>query len=104
MPDMPLDRPWWPPDPEAPIGELVAVLKPSIGPVVDAAAADARARAGVPGALERDAEPAGVLATRTLAAGMASLSLGTVDQRGIGDAIRTSIQLLRDGRRTWRRD
>ncbi len=101
--------PWWPPDPDAPLGldrarELVDALKPIIAPVVDAAESDVRARVGYPIDVSRSAESVGVLATRSLAAEMTSLCLGIVYQTDANPAASASIQLLRDGTVTWRRE
>ncbi len=104
-----IDLDWGPPDPEEPIGEarareLVAALKPIIGPVVAAAEADVRARAGYAIEVRRYAEPAWLLATRSLSADMTSLCLGIVYQANANPAASASIQLVRDGRLTWRRE
>jgi fructoselysine-6-P-deglycase FrlB-like protein len=79
-------------------------LKPIITPVVDAAESDVRARAGYPIDVCRSAEPVSVLATRSLAVGMTSLCLGIVYQTDANPAASASIQLLRDGTVTWRRE
>ncbi len=104
-----LSLPWWPPDPDEPLGidrarALVAALKPIIGPVVDAAESDVRARAGYPIDVSRSAESVGVLATRSLAVGMTSLCLGIVYQTEANPAACVSVQLMRDGTVTWRRE
>lgn len=80
-----ISLPWWPPDPDAPLGldrarALVAALKPIVGQVVDLAESDVRARAGYPIDVSRSAESVGVLATRRLTVGMTSLCLGIVYQ------------------------
>ena len=99
--------PWWPPDPDAPLGldrALVAALKPIIAPVVDAAESDVRTRAGYPIDVSRSAASVSVLATRRLTVGMTSLCLGIVYQTDANPAASASIQLLRDGTVTWRRE
>ncbi len=101
--------PWWPPDPDEPLGidrarALVAALKPIIAPVVDAAELDVRTRAGYPIDMSRSAESVGVLATRSLAAEMTSLCLGIVYQTDANPAACVSVQLMRDGTVTWRRE
>ncbi len=104
-----ISLPWWPPDPDAPLGldrarALVAALKPIVGQVVDLAESDVRARAGYPINVSRSAESVSVLATRSLAAEMTSLCLGIVYQTDVNPAASASIQLLRDGTVTWRRE
>ncbi|MDQ3525424.1 MAG: hypothetical protein M3451_10280 [Chloroflexota bacterium] len=79
-------------------------MKPIIAPVVDAAESDVRAQAGYPIDVSRSAEAVGVLATRRLTAEMTSLCLGIVYQTDANPAASASIQLLRDGTVTWRRE
>jgi hypothetical protein len=100
---------WWPPPSDEPLGidrarALVAALKLIIGPVVDAAESDVRARAGYPIDVSRSAESVSVLATRSLAAEMTSLCLGIVYQTDANPAACVSVQLMRDGTVTWRRE
>lgn len=99
---------WWPPEPDGPMGtekarELVAALKPIIGPVVDAAEADLRQRIGPEAHSNRRPVPVRYLATTTLGAEMQSICLGTVSSLYGGDVRQNSIQLMRDGTVTWRR-
>jgi hypothetical protein len=100
---------WWPPEPDAPLGidharELVAALKPIIGPVVDAAEADVRTRVGYDIEVRRSASPVRVLAIRSLSAEMTSLCLGIVYQTNTNPAVTASIQIMRDGTVTSRRE
>lgn len=84
--------------------QLVAALKPIIGPVVDAAEADLRQRIGPQGTWCCSGASVRYLAATTLREGMASICVGTVYLTHSGDPVSNSIQLMRDGTVTWRRD
>lgn len=109
MPGMPrLDLAWWPPDPDEPIGEerareLVSRLRAIVGPVVDAAETDLRRHIGAGDRVRRSGAPVRYLATARLSREMRSLCVGTVSHYS-GELAQNSIQVMRDGTVTWRRE
>jgi hypothetical protein len=104
-----IELPWWPPDPNEPIGtdrarQLVAALRLVARPVVDAAEADLRSRLDPDTGIVRRGAPLHYLARVRFGLEMRSVCVGTVYQAASGDALQNSIQLHRDGVLRWRRD
>lgn len=110
MPGMPtIDLPWWPPVDE-PIGEeraqeVIERLREIAGPVFRAAAVDLRSRIDPHSVIVRSGAPAAYIARcRFDDPQVKSLCVGTVYQNRANPAAMNSIQLMRDGMLTWRRD
>jgi hypothetical protein len=110
MIEIPIELPWWPPEPDEPIGaaradELVATLRQVAPPVVDDAEADLRSRRDAGAEIVRNGAPASYIARFAFDnPQVRSLCVGTVYQARVNPGEMNSIQLGRDGVLRWRRE